>query len=166
VVGDFLELGRPLTLQRERVAASEVIQEAIAPLRLRAEQEHKSIVLDQAGDGTISLDRRRFAQVINNLVGNALDAVSENGRIAINHRYRAAGLDLEIADDGPGMDAALLERVQQPFVTTKAHGTGLGLPLARRLVEAHGGTLTLESQPGHGTTVRLFIPPEEEAHAS
>jgi len=166
VVGDFLELGRPLTLQRERVTASEVVQEAIAPLRLRAEQERKSIVVDQVGDGTVSLDRRRFAQVINNLVGNALDAVSENGRISISHRCHAAGLDLEIADDGPGMDAALLERVQQPFVTTKAHGTGLGLPLARRLVEAHGGTLTLESRPGHGTTIRLFIPPEEDAHAS
>ena len=72
------------------------------------------------------------------------------------------GLHLVVEDNGPGMDADTLEKVQQPFVTTRARGTGLGLSIVRRLVEAHGGRLQLQSEKGQGTKARVFLPHREE----
>jgi signal transduction histidine kinase len=168
VVTDFLDLGRPLALQRERLPARQAVADAVAPLLLRAEREGKHLVVDPVPDGEANVDRHRFGQVIRNLAGNALDAMEEGGTVRIRVRLDPSGMRLTIEDSGPGMDASTLERVQQPFETTKAKGTGLGLPLARRLTEAHGGTLTFDSAPGRGTRAHLHLPmnPDEPGRES
>ena len=66
-----------------------------------------------------------------------------------------------IRDDGSGIPAEQLVRVFEPFFTTRAEGTGLGLPIARRIARAHGGELTIESEPGHGTIVRISLPRDQ-----
>ncbi|MBW1871709.1 MAG: hypothetical protein JRJ19_06570 [Deltaproteobacteria bacterium] len=158
VVTEFLELGRPLTLQLEKLPIASALDEALLPLRLRSEREEKELVLECTGQDEFSLDKRRFVQIISNLVGNALDAVGQNGIVNVSARVEGEGLNVFIEDDGPGMDADTLTQIQIPFVTTKAAGTGLGLPLARRLVEAHGGRLSMSSTPGQGTQVHVFLP--------
>jgi signal transduction histidine kinase len=157
VVTEFMELGRPVTLNREAVSCSDALGDALIALRMRAEQENKKLDLEVEHDREVSLDRNVFAQILSNLVGNALDAVEEEGKVSVTARCEQDGLLVLVRDDGPGMDAETLERVQQPFETTKPKGTGLGLPVARRLAESHGGDLVLSSEPGRGTVARLLL---------
>jgi signal transduction histidine kinase len=158
VVSEFLELGRPLVLSRKQVGLQALLDECIAPLRIRADREGKVLDTGRAPAEVVSVDSARFHQVIRNIAGNALDAVRAGGRVGIVAEKVRGGFAVRITDNGPGMDADTLVRAQQPFMTTKASGTGLGLPLARRLVEAHGGRLEMKSQAGVGTEVSLFFP--------
>lgn len=162
VVSEFMELGKPLVLDLSSLPLSEVIEEALMPLRIRAGQEGKRVEVEAAAGKKARLDRRRFAQIVSNLVGNALDAVDQGGTVQVQADVHADGLHLVVMDDGPGMDAQTLERVQKPFMTTKARGTGLGLSIARRLIEAHQGTFELSSEPGKGTQARVFFPMKPE----
>jgi signal transduction histidine kinase len=160
VVTEFLELGKPLRLKYETVQILEVLNQAIASSILRAEQESKSLLTSFACSGEISLDRHRFIQIISNLLDNALDAVAKGGMVHVDANcVKSSGeLCIEIKDNGPGMDDQALNIVKNSFVTTKSSGTGLGLPLAIRLTEAHNGKLTLKSEPGYGTTVSVRLP--------
>ncbi len=161
VVTDFLELGKPLVLDRRPVPAAALLDEILSPLRMRAEGEAKRIEVSSDCPGQVDVDRHRVGQVLTNLVANALDAVGPGGCVTVRAACERDGLRVLVSDEGPGMDAATLARVQEAFVTTKANGTGLGLPLARILTEAHGGTLSLESAPGRGTRATVWLPRRE-----
>ncbi len=158
VVTEFLQLGRPVTLQRQSTPCDELVEQAVLPLRLRADKESKRLSVAVDDGSRVSVDRRRFGQIIANLVGNALDAVPEAGSVRVSARVKADMLEVVVEDDGPGMDEQTLQQAQEPFFTSKAGGTGLGLPLAGRLTQAHGGQLTIDSTPGEGTRVRLLLP--------
>ena len=154
-----MELGKPLVLEYSRLPLADVLEEALMPLRVRAGQEGKRLEAEAVSPKLVRLDRRRFAQIVSNLVGNALDA---GNTVQVEADVGDDGLHLVIKDDGPGMDAGTLERVQKPFMTTKARGTGLGLSIARRLIEAHPGSFELWSEPGRGTQARVFFPMKPE----
>ena len=96
-----------------------------------------------------------------NLVNNALDAMADGGALTVRWRPEAEGRALvEFADEGAGMSSEHLPRVGEPFFTTKPGGTGLGVAIAQRIVERHGGTLAFESAPGRGTVARVSLPAE------
>ena len=158
VVTEFLDLGKPLHLERRSVPADAAVREALLPLMMRAEGEGKTITLESHGSDAISLDQERFRQVIANLVGNALDAVSEGGAVRVRALCSPMGLTVEVSDNGPGIAGDRLQEVMKPFVSDKSTGTGLGLPLVKRIAEAHGGTFTLTSTPGGGTVASVFVP--------
>lgn len=100
-----------------------------------------------------------LAQVINSLLANAVEAQHDGGSIALSGRQTPAGqVALRIADTGAGMSAAQLERAFKPFHTTKTGGLGIGLPLARRIIERMGGSLVLSSEPGAGTVAEILLP--------
>jgi two-component system sensor histidine kinase HydH len=165
VVTDFLQLGKPITLRIESIEAEQAVREAVLPMQVRAKQENVALEIDNQCDRVIELDTDRFRQIMANLVGNALDAVSPNsGKVVVRSECRAEGLCVEIEDNGPGMEREQIERVLQPFVSFKSKGTGLGLPLVKRLVEAHGGRFELLSTPGRGTTATLFIPKRTQGY--
>ncbi|ROR32908.1 sensor histidine kinase [Inmirania thermothiophila] len=111
----------------------------------------------------------QLTQVVMNLLINAADAVEEAGRetpeVCVRTRLAEAGVVLEVADNGVGMDAATVERAPEAFFTTKppGRGTGLGLSLCYAIVRGHEGSLEIESEPGRGTTVRVVLPPFEAA---
>jgi len=106
-------------------------------------------------------DREQLRQVWLNLVNNALDAMADGGTVTVRWRPTARGrAEVEFEDHGPGIDPAVLPRVGEPFFTTKQGGTGLGVAMAQRIVERHGGTLVFDSVPGRGTVVRVSLPAE------
>jgi len=106
--------------------------------------------------------RVQLQQVLLNLLVNGFDAVAGNApgarRVAVAARPSAAGVAVTVTDAGGGMDEATLARVFQPFFTTKPRGMGLGLSISRTIAAAHGGTLTVQSAAGEGTTFRLELP--------
>jgi len=95
-------------------------------------------------------------------VGNALDATPAGGSVSVGARVSPArdGIELFVSDTGSGIAPEVLQRIFDPFFTTKpvGQGTGLGLPITRSIVEAHGGRIDVETAPGTGTTVRLWFP--------
>jgi signal transduction histidine kinase len=132
-------------------------------LAREAESRNVALVREGLAAGSSSGHRVRLGgeelkQVLFNLVRNALEAVPEGGTIRVGWAARPSAYELWVADDGPGMDAALIRRARRPFVTTRAQGTGLGLAIVDRLAREGGGRLDLESAPGRGTTCRVRLP--------
>ena len=108
----------------------------------------------------VGADRAQLEQALLNLVSNAVDAMPSGGRLKLAARRHDSGVTLVVADSGDGILAEDLPRVFDPLYTTKppGKGTGLGLAIVREVVEAHGGSVELESRPGEGTTALVCLP--------
>ncbi|QID16238.1 transporter substrate-binding domain-containing protein [Nitrogeniibacter mangrovi] len=109
-------------------------------------------------------DRHQLKQVLLNLVMNAIHALPEGGTVAIRAARAGATARLEVADSGAGIAPELLTRIFEPFFTTRRDGSGLGLPIVRKIVEDHGGSVSITSEPGRGTRVTLIWPLAIEDH--
>ncbi|HWP34041.1 MAG TPA: GAF domain-containing protein [Thermodesulfobacteriota bacterium] len=103
-------------------------------------------------------DRDQLEQLFLNLVLNAIDALPPGGRLTVATRRAAAGVEAEVADDGPGIPEEVRRRLFEPFNTTKPNGMGLGLAIVRRIAEGHKGTIRVWSEPGRGTSFTLALP--------
>lgn len=97
-------------------------------------------------------------QVVNSVLANAIEAMPQGGPLRIEAQARSGMVGIAIVDAGPGMSPDEVEAALSPFATTKPAGLGLGLPLAREMLERHGGRLEIDSRPGHGTRVELIVP--------
>lgn len=149
---DLLEFARPMSLKIEEVSLTSLAKR-VAELEAMPLQS-RGIALELAAappDLSIPVDPMRVEQVIRNLVLNAADACPEGGQIRVEVEAR----ELRVVDNGHGMDRPTQERLFTPFFTTKAKGTGLGLSYARKVVEAHGGVIAVQSEVGQGTVVSV-----------
>jgi len=106
----------------------------------------------------LAADRDMLRQVLLNLIGNAYQAMIDGGTVTVGLTTDGSKLHMSVTDTGIGMDAEVSRRVFEPFYTTKARGVGLGLAVSRRIVEAHGGDITVVSAPGQGTTFTVTLP--------
>ena len=127
--------------------------------------EAKNVTLDLRGDksaGSVNADRRQLARAVGNLLDNAIDAAPEGGRILVALTRRKSGVRIVISDNGKGMKPSELARALDGYRLTGSDGKdgkrGLGLPLARQLIEAHGGRLEIQSEKGAGTTATVLLP--------
>jgi two-component system sensor histidine kinase HydH len=109
-------------------------------------------------DPELDADRALLEAALENVVRNAVEATGQASLVRVETRRSLGLVELRVVDQGPGMDARTLERATEDFFTTKANGSGLGLAFARRVVEAHGGELSITSRRGKGTTVHLRFP--------
>jgi signal transduction histidine kinase len=114
------------------------------------------LYLDEGG--TIDADGDQLWQAVLNLIRNGLEAMPDGGRLSIESRRETGFLVLRLADTGCGMSELQLSRLFVPFATTKANGTGLGLPLVHQIVAEHGGRIECSSIPGRGTAFTLYLP--------
>jgi signal transduction histidine kinase len=112
-------------------------------------------------------DDRRIRQVVFNLVSNAIKFTPADGRVDVSARLKDGAVEIAVADTGPGIPAedreAIFQEFEQSAAGKEAEGTGLGLPLSRKLVQLHGGRLWVESEVGRGSTFRFTLPLEQEA---
>lgn len=155
----FLQFSRAGELQREPVDLNAMVSEFIEFYRPQADDHGIEISPHLGSDlPTVSLDAALFRQVLVNLVRNAQDAMPEGGTIEIQTRPEGTRVVLELIDSGEGMDGATCARVFEPFFSRKPGGSGLGLPTARKIVEAHGGSLTCDSEPARGTRMTIALP--------
>jgi PAS domain S-box-containing protein len=171
IVRNFLTLARQHPPERQNVALNTAIQGAMELLVYGLQVD--TITVDWQLAPALPLlwaDPHQLHQVIVNLVTNAHHALREvplPRRLTLTTRYdpSKSGVVLEVADTGPGIPPALQARLFEPFFTTKPPGvgTGLGLPLCRGIIEEHGGSISVESQPGQGTVFRVVLPVPAEA---
>lgn len=102
--------------------------------------------------------RKPLAGALVSLLENALQVSPELGRVSLQAKFAAGQLRLSVADQGPGIAADMRHRVFEPFFTTRAQGTGLGLAIALGVAKAHGGSIEVNSEPGHGAEFVLVLP--------
>jgi signal transduction histidine kinase len=118
------------------------------------------ISIDISSDIIVHADADQLRIIVVNLIANALDALSGQGKIAISGKASDGGVSLRVTDDGPGISDEAADKVFQALFTTKPNGNGLGLPLCRRIAEAHGGYLLLEPVE-RGACFHLWLPGPE-----
>jgi signal transduction histidine kinase len=163
LLADFLSYARPSPLSTVPADLNEAAGDAVAFLAPEAERRAIRLAFTpHSGSAPARLDPARVRQVVLNLVANALDAVEAEGASAreVDVRVEDAGAKwrLSVADRGPGVPPAKTADLFKLFVSTKPAGTGLGLPIAERIVKAHGGALTLTSRPGEPTRAEATFP--------
>lgn len=146
-------------LEREPADVAAVVDEALALLRYDRDVRQRAIERRYLARPLCELHRAKFAQVVINLVANAVLATEPGGRIVIELDATEQSAVLSIADEGAGMPADVLARLGQPFFTTRGdRGSGLGVGICMRIVEEHGGRISYQSELGRGTTARVSVP--------
>jgi signal transduction histidine kinase len=160
VIRDLLELGRPGELRLEPTPIALVVQEALQQLAAQFAHRKISVVtrLDERLPPVL-LDSGRFKQALLNVLNNASEAMPTGGTITIGSRLDGeSAVVLQICDDGVGIDPALIDRVFDPFVSTKRDGMGLGLVNVKAVVEGHGGRIALAPNAPKGTCTSIVLP--------
>ncbi len=160
-VRDLLVYARPKPPRRKRVYLGKLLQDAI--IQLRTHPAVQGLVIHCKGLSSAVeafVDEALFRQVITNLFLNAAHACESGGEVSCCLSSGDGFVRIEVVDTGIGLAASDASRVFEPFFTTKAKGTGLGLPICRRIVESHGGNMELRSEEGHGTSVSIEMPVE------
>jgi signal transduction histidine kinase len=159
IVDGFLYFSRGLDdLNIAPTKPYEVARELGVLLETRAEEA--GVRIDVTGDEALVLDAdaRKLRQALLNLVLNAIQASPRGSAVQVGVASACEGVRITVRDDGVGMTPEVLDRIRKPYFTTKEGGTGLGVAVARGLVEQHGGRMDLKSSPGTGTTVTLMLP--------
>ncbi|HEV8520010.1 MAG TPA: ATP-binding protein [Burkholderiales bacterium] len=164
VVKRLRDFFRDGTSRLERISVAELIEGALEPMRERALKQHIELETDVAcGETQLLIDRIQAETVIHNLVGNAMEAIT-GARSTVRRIQVAARMPdtewvrLSILDSGPGVSPDIANRLFEPFATTKATGTGLGLAMSRSIIESQGGELWAEPDPTGGTVFCFTLP--------
>ena len=162
-----IEAGR-LELELSPVAIPDILRSAVSMHSERASRGGIELsLMTEPEEITITADERRLRQVVFNLISNAVKFTPRDGRIDVSARLDDGEVEIAVGDTGPGISAEEFETIFEEFEQTsdgkRAEGTGLGLPLSRKLVELHGGRLWVESEVDHGSTFRFTLPVPQEA---
>lgn len=167
IVTEFSAFARPPVPEPEPADLEGLVREALRPYGNSLPPGVKLSVEPAASLPSLRLDRRLVARAIVNLVENGLHAIGDAGRIAVRLAPSTDGnaVDLTVEDDGPGLSAEARARAFEPFFSTKVNGSGLGLALVKRVIEDHGGSAELVSQPGGPTRVTLRFPIPSSDHS-
>jgi signal transduction histidine kinase len=168
IVQDVLSFARPADPKLETIAADTLLREVQGLMSPNLESHGVQLVVESNPELFIRADSGHLKQVLINLARNAVEAIDGEGMVTLRARAARAPLDgrqtdaviLEVTDDGRGIPPEIEKRLFDPFFTTKETGTGLGLPIAARIVEKHGGMLQYQTRPGHGTTFGVVLPRE------
>ncbi|MCW5732248.1 MAG: response regulator [Alphaproteobacteria bacterium] len=171
LINDILDLSKieagKLDLLESVIEIGELVESCLRPMQARSSESGIRLVTALPRDlPGLWADARKMRQILFNLISNSMKFTQPGGRVEVRAELDGEGLELAVADDGIGIAQEDIPRVLTPFVqvestlTRRHSGTGLGLPIARSLAELHGGSLSIESAPGAGTTVRVRMPGE------
>lgn len=174
IIQDLLLYTRRAAPVRSRIDVNDCLQECIALFRTECDRQHVACIADlQAGLPPVEADRQHVQEAFNHLIENALQAMPTGGSLCIRSfvmdspttgAERGAGtIGVELVDTGCGINPDHLAQIFQPFFTTKqaGRGTGLGLAIVQETVRTHGGRITVESEPGKGTSFTIQLPMAE-----
>ena len=174
IVVEMLEFVRPIRLQVEQTDITQVLQQSVMNAESKVPRRDIVVSMEISPDlPPLDGDASQLCQVFSNLLTNAFEAMNGTGQVMLRASFAVPEQDpgfaadaveptpsiiVDVMDDGPGVPAELSDRIFNPFFTTKTTGSGLGLPIVRRIVDAHDGRIDLTSEPGSGTRFRVTLP--------
>ena len=162
IIGRFSEFSKMPRPQLQPASVNEILRGVVKlfEAQLQAPGRAPIAIMLELDDrvGTIAVDSELLHRALSNLVLNAMDAMPDGGRLIVQSRRDDGRVILEVADTGSGMTPEECERIFTPYYTSKRHGTGLGLAIVQSVVSDHGGRVTVESEPGRGTTFVIELP--------
>ncbi len=159
ILDAFLQFARVGELRLTPADLNEIVQDFAAFIRPEAEEHGVELSPHLDPDlPPVCLDESLFRQVLMNLVRNAQQSMPDGGLLELQTSRAGENVCLAIIDNGVGMDERTRNRMFQAFFSTRSAGSGLGLPTVRKIVEAHGGVIDCESEPGRGTRFSILLP--------
>jgi len=164
LVTRFLDFARPLVLHREQTELASIIDQAVAEVEKHTGASGVTIYKNYSPDvPPLRLDAQLMERVLYNLLLNAVQASPAQASVTVKTRPLGDTVEIAVIDRGAGVDPKHLETIFNPFFTTKSDGVGLGLAIVSKIVDEHGGTIDVESEPGGGSVFRVFLPVREDA---
>ncbi|MEM3613061.1 MAG: PAS domain S-box protein [Candidatus Bathyarchaeia archaeon] len=154
VLADLLDYSREIKLNFSETTPKDLLMETLSTIKV----PRKIVVIDETTGDLMIVDKEKMKRVFVNIIKNAIAAMPEGGKLTISSRKIDNFMEISFTDTGVGMSKEFSEKIWTPFFTTKAKGLGLGLPICKRIVEAHNGKITVESAPNKGTTFTVAIP--------
>lgn len=164
LVSEFLSFARPKELVRRRAKLGKLLEEGVSLIQpaLRQHQIELSQIRGQVNDYEVEVDSDQIKQVILNILLNAIDAQGEGGRILLEGIQQEDFVGFAVSDEGQGISPDVLPYIYDPFFTTKEKGTGLGLSVVHRILDQHGGKISVLNRSEKGTRVEILLPRSEE----
>ncbi len=157
IINDLLEYSRNITLELSSTTPRAILGETLARLEI---PKNITLIDNTETSPLMKVDRTRIQRVFMNIMKNAFDAMPEGGKLTITNRMENNKVSFDFQDTGTGISEAAKERIFEPLYTTKAKGMGFGLAICKRMVEAHGGTISVVSVVGNGSTFTVSLPVE------
>ena len=157
VMSEISRLARPTTLDTKPVDVDEwfdMMRDSVLPFATNP----VDLTFDPGTGLVVSGDRDQLSRAVANLIANAAESMPNGGKVSVTARAVGNGVEIEVADNGSGIAPEMLARVFEPLFTTKRNAAGLGLSVAQQIVEAHGGSVHLDSTSGAGTKVTFVVP--------
>ena len=162
LVTRFLDFARPLKLRLKAADLTEVVDRAISQLERTTPRYDVTIYRNYSPDiPPFSFDAELIERVVYNLLLNAAQATPAGGAVTVKTRQVGDSVEMSVIDRGSGIDPKLIENIFNPFFTTKPEGSGLGLAIVSKIVDEHGGKITVESEPEKGSVFRMYLPLRE-----
>jgi len=164
-VQGLLDFARPPETQRQTCNLSTLVQQAVDLVRVRLNQQRIPCIVEVPNEPpALEVDPGQFCSVVVNLLLNALDAMPMGGQLRVRLSRHEGQLTLQVEDNGTGIAPDVKDRLFTPFVTTRPTGTGLGLPICRRIVENHGGSIEGHNRSEGGAVFTIRLPLDKELH--
>ena len=164
MTGEIMDFARPIKLAQGWHDGRQLLRELEMIHGPALDASDIALEIEFEGPDPIWCDIDRLKQVLVNLLTNAIEAIGEQGRVELRVRNDADTTLIELSDDGAGMPPGLRYQIFDLFYTTKASGTGLGLPIIQKIVEAHDGAVDVQSREGEGTTFMIHLPRPRTSH--
>ena len=162
IINDLLEYSREIHLELEESSPKSLLDYVLLMIKIPS---HVKVLDRTFNQPAIWIDTNKIERVFINLIKNSIDAMPEKGTLEIRSRQVGVNVEFVFADTGTGMTEETLSKIFMPLFTTKAQGMGFGLAICKRIVEAHGGKITVESSWGRGTTFTVILPIEQKLKA-
>jgi signal transduction histidine kinase len=159
IVEQFLSLARPVEIKPEALPLQEILKELAALEESQARQSNVQIKVIAAPTlPALNADPNHLTQVLLNLMLNGLQAMPQGGTLTLEAKVSDNNFQISVTDTGSGIPPENLSRIFDPYFTTKSQGSGLGLAISRRIIEAHGGTITAVNGSRGGCRFEIFLP--------
>jgi len=160
VITQLLDLARPRELRVHPYPLSKILEHPLKLIQADLDKKRIKLILGSLRDDEVEVDSDQITQALLNLFLNAMESMGEGGKLrmtTISNREKG-GVEIWISDTGPGIGKEQLTRIFDPFFSTKKKGTGLGLAITAKIIEAHRGEISVESEKGKGATFKIFLP--------
>lgn len=158
VIQGLLDFAKPSVFKRKTQSIGNIINEILVIINKYAEHHRVKIHCEIIEDGLISMDADKMKQAFVNIIFNGIQAMPDGGNLYITLKNEGELCRVSFRDEGIGIDKGKLEKIYEPFYTTKEKGTGLGLSITHRIIEDHKGYMDIESNTGKGTIVNIYLP--------